>query len=164
MGVEFKRIKISVNETTGQSEKASYSDELAPPLFPLVGIKRITTDGRANKYSMQYSEVDVNGRRIYKTIWQPLGQEGWQVRLQSSLMYRAESYDEIANWLTVETGEVLEVTSNRTGPWGEDTSTYLPYDDLEPGTLWYVEHILIQSVKGTPEKADMELTLMRCWE
>jgi hypothetical protein len=166
MGVKFTRLKLTTNATTGQSNIQEYSDASKPPLHPLVSIKRINIEGRAQKYSMPYTQTNEKGVKIYKTVWQPIGQEGWIVKLQVILIYSNDTgVNEIGNWLTVDSGEILQVVSNIANRQDEiDPSIHLPYNDLSDGSKWYVDHILITSVRGNPQIAMMELTLIRCWQ
>lgn len=168
MGVKFGRIKVTTTtDDNGITHKAfqEYYDSTLPDLSPIVGITRFIPEGRAKKVSQPYAYT-TNGKRTFRTIRQPMGQEGWTIKIQCTLRYREEiEYDEVATWLTVNCGEILLIKSNCCNWKGEvDTANHKPYTDLTDGTLWYVDHILISSKEGITDMTDMELSLVRCWE
>lgn len=165
MGVKFERAKITTKKlSTGLlvSDVQTYSDSINIPLLPLIGITRTTNEGRAQKVSVPYSTT-VNDMVSYSTIWQPIGQEGWIVKIQTTLKYVSTDHDEIDNWQSVNTGQLLLVSSNQTDAEGIEDSTCKEYKRLPLQSLWYVDKITIASRKGVAEIADMELTLVRCW-
>jgi hypothetical protein len=164
MGVQFSRVKIVTNDD-GAKQYQVYSSDEVKPLSPITGITRIIPEGHAQKISQAILTTS-NGVSNYNTIWQPLGQEGWTIKIQTGLRYNnITGYDAIAPWLSINASELIYVVSNCCNSLGEeDTIGHLPYEDLPLGTLWYIDHILISSVDGTPEKVQMELTLIRCWE
>lgn len=163
MGVQFTRIKLTTTTSSSAKSIQEYSDTNHPPLLPLIGITRFIPEGRSQKIVQPYASAGTEGVRKFKTIWQPMGQEGWTIKIQCKLRWR-DGADAIANWQTVNSGEILMVMSNRCDNDGADDNVRAPFEDLPLGTLWYVDHIIISSIEGVTEMADMELTIMRCWE
>jgi hypothetical protein len=162
MGVQFKRIKITSKSGMPLAWQ-EWSDPDLPPLFPLIGITRLTNEGRAQKYSMPSVTTDGNGKKIYKTIWQPMGQEGWTEKIQCTV-YNKDSEatgieTPIGLWQTVNTGELVYISSNCCNEYGEvDTTAHIPYESLPDGSIWYVDHILLQS--KSEKSGVLELTLI----
>lgn len=164
MGVQFDRMKIILAED-GTKKYQVWSGEGVPTLTPLISITRVIPEGRSQKISQPFMTT-TNDIQTFNTIWQPMGQEGWTVKIQATLWYRENGTDEIASWLALDSSELISVGSNCVNAYGEEdlSGTHKPYLDLPLGTMWYVDHILISSVDGTPNMAKMELTLIRCWE
>lgn len=165
MGVKFNRAKITTRKlSTGAlvSEIQVYTDSVNIPLLPLTGITRIVNEGHAQKVSVPYTRT-VNDMVSYETVWQPIGQEGWIVKIQSTLKYMSEDWDEIYNWQSVDTGQLLLIESNQTNAQGEHDINAKVYKRLPIQSLWYVDKITISSRPGVLELADIELTLVRCW-
>lgn len=172
MGIKFQRAKlISIN---GKETVQTYTDGEHPALMPLIGITRVIDEGKASKVNVPYSDTmsTAGGLRVqYKTVWVPIGQEGWTVKIQTSLIYKSPSidtaydtkYDQVYNWQSVDPGQILQVESNQCDDLGQHDTSRAPYKRLEPLSLWYVDKILIQSIRGVQEMAQMELTLVRCW-
>jgi hypothetical protein len=164
MGVQFTRVKVTTTTASSAKSFQEYSDATHPPLMPISGISRFIPEGRSQKIVQPYATAGADGVRKFKTIWQPMGQEGWTIKIQCKLRYRT-NYDAIANWQTVNSAEILMVMSNCCDADGaDDPSGMVPFDDLPLGSLWYVDHIILSTIDGTSEVANMELTLMRCWE
>lgn len=170
MGVLFSRAKVSTATTPDGSTLSTvqeYTDADHPELTPLVGIKRYTDEGRARKIAVPFTTKSSSGdidMIEYKTVWQPIGQEGWIEKFQTTLKRIDDSYDEIYKWLTVDTGQILLVRSNQVNQYGEEDTELAPYDRLEEQSLWFVDKITIVSRTGTSFLADMELALVRCWQ
>jgi len=167
MGVLFQRMKIHTTSSKySPSSVAVWEDAEHPRLTPLLGITRYVDEGTASKVSSPYihtiSSGEVN-KVEYRTIWVPLGQEGWTIKIQATLKY-TDSVDEIGTWLTVDTGQLLYVASNNCDSSGRSLNSIPKYDRLEPGSLWYVDKILIMSINGVVSMARIELTLVRCWQ
>jgi hypothetical protein len=108
----------------------------------------------------------------YQTVWVPLGQEGWTVKLQTTLTYKAattgaaynQDMDPIRIWQSVDTGQILMVESPQCDANGVHDTTLPKYDRLDTGTVWYVDKITIESIDAVQMMARMELTLVRCWQ
>ena len=170
MGLKFQRAKIFEtidSNGTRHTSVQTYSDSDHPVLMPILGTLRIIDEGKANKMNVPYNETASTaggGLRVnYKTVWVPIGQEGWTVKIQCRLKYKPPSYDEIYNWQSVDPGQILQVESNQCDELGQHDTNRAAYKRLEPLTLWYVDKILIQSINGVQEMAQMEMSLVRCW-
>ena len=174
MGVKLQRVKVHEAQTTDGRTITSYAvwtDTEHPPLTPLVGITRSTDEGRASKVSVPYIETTAANVVEYKTVWVPLGQEGWTVKLQTTLTYKwlskTSTYEPMSDaiyiWQSVDTGQILLVESNQCDDQGRHDTTLPKFDRLEPGSLWYVDKIMIESIDAVQRMARMELTLVRCW-
>lgn len=173
MGVKFQRAKLiesyDVRSLSRRVQVQTYSDEKHPPLYPLVSITRIIDEGQAGKVQIPFSDTEQSIGAIaitYKTVWVPIGQQGWTIKIQCKLFNRMIGNiecDEIKNWQTVDTGQILMVESNRCNARGEHDTRLPAYARLEPLTLWYVDKVTIQSVQGVADMAQMELVLVRCW-
>lgn len=153
MTVSFSKAKKITNNNI--SSIVENTDPIAPPS----SIKRAVNEGRAQKVCVPYTTT-VNGEVQYNTVWQPLGQEGWIEKLQCAL----HGDGVISAWLGVNTGQILLVHSNRCDEYGADDTSRPPYERLPQGSKWYVDKITISGKKGYLGLADMELTLVRCWE
>jgi hypothetical protein len=153
MTVSFSKAKKITNNNV--SSIVENTDPLAPPS----SIKRAVNEGRAQKICVPYTTT-VNSEVQYNTVWQPLGQEGWIEKLQCTL----HGDDVISEWLGVNTGQILLVHSNSCDEYGADDTSRPPYERLPQGSTWYVDKITISGKKGYLGLADMELTLVRCWE
>ena len=169
MGVLFSRAKL-VESVTPDGRKIStiqeYVDESHPELSPITAATRITDEGKSQKISVPFTTKSTGDITTieYKTVWQPIGQQGWIVKVQSSLKRIYTDYDEIAKWLTADPGQVLLVRSNHVNSLGEEDEDIPPYERLEPQSLWFIDKITIVSRKGNHQMADMELGLVRCWQ
>lgn len=177
MGIKFQRAKIietTDSNGTRQTSVQTYSDSDHPVPMPIMGTIRVIDEGKASKVNVPYSETysTAGGLRVnYKTVWVPIGQEGWTVKIQCRLKYKplnAESeydpsYDEIYNWQSVDPGQLLQVESNQCDELGQHDTDRAAYKRLDPLSLWYVDKILIQSISGVQEMAQMEMSLVRCW-
>ncbi len=119
MGVRFSRMKVhSSRDPMIPSTVAVWEDADHPPLVPIHGISRFVDEGRASKVNVPYiaSTPESGGTTIvdYKSVWVPLGQEGWSIKIQAKLRYNDETgVDEIANWLTVDSAQILCVATNQ---------------------------------------------------
>jgi hypothetical protein len=118
--------------------------------------------------SVPYTSTGSGEMAEYKTVWQPIGQEGWMVKLQATLRCTGaggnDLTDAIYNWQSVNTGQILLVRANNVNAQGIPDSNQAPFDRLEEQSLWSVDKITIASRKAITEFADMELSLVRCWQ
>lgn len=166
MGILFSRAKMITNASIETIQE--YTTEDQPALLPLIGITRFVYEGRAQKVSVPYT--DTTGDMVnYKTVWQPIGQEGWNVKMQVTLRVHddgegSDLTDEIYNWQSVDTGQLLLVRNNDVNAQGIPDSNQAAYDRMPEQSLWFVDKITIASRKAVTEFADMELTLVRCWQ
>jgi len=176
MGIKFQRAKLITTKSGNRmiTTVQTYSDANNPPPMPLIGITKCVDSGNAKKQSMPYAEnvsTALGTMTQYKTLWVPVGQEGWKINIQCTLKYRPPTiytpydskYDEIANWQTIDTGQLLVVESNQCDPLGRHSTKQPPYARLDPQSLWYVDKITIRTLKGIANMAQMELVLIRCW-
>lgn len=175
MGIKFQRVKAHEVKTAYGKTITSYAvwtDTEHPPLTPLTGITRSVDEGRASKVSVPYIQNTAANVIEYQTVWVPLGQEGWTVKLQTTLTYKAattgaaynQDMDPIRIWQSVDTGQILMVESPQCDANGVHDTTLPKYDRLDTGTVWYVDKITIESIDAVQMMARMELTLVRCWQ
>jgi hypothetical protein len=168
MGVEF----VVCNLRTEQSPTGiilNYAQRTNQSPYPLLGITRLTDSGVSNKVQVPYKESG----GAYKTVWVPMGQQGWTVDIQCSLMLTDDSMgasgdsNPIYSWLMVDSGMLLEVKSNQFTRGNNGQMGHLPthpaISKLPPNSYWYVDKILINSREGYMNVADMQLTLVRFW-
>lgn len=172
MGIKFQRVKsheVKINGET-RTQYAVWVDDKHPPLTPITGTTRLVDEGRASKVSVPYIDTTMANVVEYQTVWVPLGQEGWTIKIQTTLVYKWDQYtsyqstaDGIYIWQSVDTGQILMVESNQCDANGVHDTSIPAFDRLEPFTVWYVDKIVIQSINGVQHMAQMELTLVRCW-
>lgn len=159
MGVKFSTINLTISDT----DSSTKNYQVIKDLTPIISITRIIPEGKSQKVIQQYISSASNGGQVFSTIWQPIGQEGWTIKVQAKLWYK-DGYDGISDWIKLNACELIYVDSNCVNESGEvDTSNHRPYHDLPDGSMWYVDHILISSVSGVPNCVTMDLTLIRCW-
>ena len=163
MGVLFSRAKLTTDSNISTVQEYTTTDNAVLP--PIMGITKIANDGQAQKISIPYMTTSVEGSQTtvnYKTVVQPIGQEGWLIKLQTTLK-ATDSVNEVDAWQSVDTGQLLLVRSNQCDENGAEDSGRLAYTALPPQTPWYVDKITISAIKGSVNMARMELALVRCW-
>lgn len=157
MGVLFSVVKLHTTKNVSNMVSDIQEVSLMPPLM---NIKQINDESRSNKVAVPYSSSE-NNEVYYKTVWQPIGTEGWIYKIQALLTNIHD--DHITPWFSLNTGQILMVKSNNCDMYGTDGAGNAPYTRLTFLSLWYIDKITLSSFKGNVNMVNMEITLVRRW-